>query len=337
MANPAQLLARASGLFFNYYLGPRLGYPTTAGFWYLREMARYRTPSEGQAYFARPAGAVPLYPMDYSSKLSYRSFDARGILVLPYAPPIGRQINPEAAFIYALACLDDHLASGAEASKAAFLKHAEYFLEAQTPSGDWEYHFDWPGSPAPWTSALAQGRGVSVMTRAWLATDRPDFLEAARRATARFAVPIGDNGYLHRFPPTGSPYYEEYPKRPRGVLNGFMASLIGLLELAHWAGDDDARDLFDMGIESLVAMAPHYLLPFGSVYDRAPGAEHPNVNTPRYHRLCVSYLEVLWALTGDPRLGDHLSAWRGVDTLPNRIRSFHRKFVWKITQGVFIR
>lgn len=325
---------RALRLLRNYVVDPLLGKPSTAGFWWLPEPARVRDQASLRDYHAS-ANPSPLYVMDYKSKLAYRQQNAEGIIVLAYASPIGDQVNPEAAFIYALALHDAWRMTGDVARRDEFLHYAKIFRSTQTPEGDWQYLFDWPHCPAPWTSALAQGRGASVMLRAWMMTGDNSYRESAGLALSRFSTPIEKGGYLAIHALAGVPYYEEYPLRPIAVQNGFMASLIGCFEVAHFGQSSEARALFDQGIHSLVAMTPHYLTSWWSVYDRNPQTSEPNLNTPRYHRLVGAYFDVLSALSGNAELACQRDEWHALETPLSKARALSSKFRWKLRHGVF--
>lgn len=327
-------LSVAFNLLDNYFIGPLMGRPTTAGFWWRREVAQVSTPQQFQHYLDS-ATPSPFYLMNYESKLSYQNDSADGIVQLPYRDPIGDQINPEAAFIFALALHDDFKLHGKDESKAKFLDYAKYFLETQTEAGDWNYEFDWPGCKAPWTSALAQGRGASVMVRAYLLTQNVDYKNAAIKALSRFEQPISENGYNAIFKPTGTPYYEEYPKRPIVVMNGFMASLIGCWEVSHWLDEPRAQTLFDEGIASLEKMTPYFLVDGWSVYDLNPDNKAHNLNTPRYHKLVGSYFDVLSTLSNSDVLAAQSQEWSARLGFFNEKRALFKKFFWKLRYGIF--
>lgn len=318
----------------NYLISPLLGKPSTAGFWWLQELARVRDQASFSAYLDSSSPS-PLYLMDYSSKLRFEHVNDSGIIVLPYGPPIGDQVNPEAAFIFALALHDCYRETGRNSWCKRFMHYADYFRAWQSRSGDWTYRFDWPGSPAPWISALAQGRGASVMLRAWMISGDQSYLDAARNCLSRFNVPIDEGGYQAIHPKTGTVYYEEYPSSPTAVMNGFMASLFGCWEVGHWANDAHARDLFDRGIESLAQIASHYVLGKWSLYNLNSAAPSPNYNTPRYHDLVGEYFDVLAVLSGSAVIARQRDDWKGLSTPSNRIKALTRKLIWKARYGVF--
>ncbi|HYE01191.1 MAG TPA: D-glucuronyl C5-epimerase family protein [Alphaproteobacteria bacterium] len=320
-------LGRAWGLFDNYLLAPAVGRPSTAGFWYLPEPPRVADAAALAGYLA--AGHPP-YLIDYRPKLRYRLVGPEGIVVLPYGGAIGTRINPEAAFQYALGLHDAWLATGDPEHRRRFLHYAAFFLGRQTAEGDWTYDFDWYENRAPWASALAQARGASVMLRAGRLDPSAPYFDAARRALSRFSRPVERGGYAARFEPAGCVYFEEYPKQGNVTLNGFMASLFGLFEAGRLLGDPGADALWREGTASLLRMLPHFETGWWTLYDRDPRRPQPNPHSPRYHRMCVGYLSVLAAISGDPGLAAARDRWRALDRLPNRSLAFVQKARRKI-------
>lgn len=286
---PARKLMR---LFNQYLIARWWGKPSTASFWYLPEKVTLSTLQEASAQSA--------YPVDFRSKLGYPLQNDAGIIVLPYDPPAGQQVNPEAAFQYAIGLYDD----GRPASLEKFLHYANWFAERQTPEGHWQYHFDWYGAKAPWHSALAQARGASVMIRAFEYTQDSSYRDRALLAFSQFMTPIGEGGYLHRFKEADCLYFEEYPAMPSGVINGFMSCLISLWDVNARLQVGWLLDLWRMGVVSLEKMLPYYSVGWWSLYDRDPASPVVNVNSPRYHRLETDYLQVLAVLTGSRILAE---------------------------------
>jgi hypothetical protein len=295
-------------------------------FWTLEEAPRVSTSAALHRY--RDA-CLPPYLLDYSAKLSYDRFDDDGIPVLAYGGDVGEQINPEAAFQYALALHDHHLQTGAASVRERFLEIAEHFRSDQSAEGDWPYRFQWFEAEPPWFSALAQSRGISTMLRAWMATDDDRYLDAARAAHSKFDVPTSQGGYQGEL--EGEiPYYEEHPQDPRCVFNGFMASMLGLWELAEWTDDDRARRLWDRGLDSLERLLPRMTHEGWTLYNLDPESPVPNVHSPRYHRLVISYLAIIHTLEPRPIFERYLAEWRRHDSAPHRFRALGLKALHKV-------
>jgi|GEM_PF-647407 len=283
------------GLLNNYVISRWLNKPSTAAFWYLPEPSRLNSADDLVQY--QKTTNAPTYFINYSAKLSYSLTNAEGIIVLPYGERIGQQVNPEAAFQYALGLHDRYCLSGDPDDWQQFWKYVDYFVSRQTSDGLWAYEFDWYESKAPWASALAQARGASVMLRAWLWSNNVIYLTAAKKAFAKFNTPTHASGFLHSFEPAGCYYFEEYPHTPTGVINGFMASLISLWELKFWLAEQWLERLWSMGIQSLETMLPFYSNGWWSLYDLDAQSPIVNVNSPRYHLLEIHYLKILAILS----------------------------------------
>ena len=319
---------RVRALWENYVRRQVRGRPSPLTFWALPEPPVVVSPEALAAYLA--AAPSPPYLMDYTAKLAYTETDAAGIPVLHYPDPVGTRVNPEAAFQLALGFHDRWRNAGGEEDRRRFLALAAHFATDQAADGLWLYRFRWHRSPDPWGSALAQMRGASVMIRAWQLTGEDRFARAARAAAEPLARPLAEGGMhaVHR--QAGVPYFEEYPSEPTAVLNGFLAALFGLYELATWLDDTRARRLLDEGLASAEALIPCYVHRGWTLYDLDPATPFPNPNSPRYHRLVGDYLAVLATLSGRPALAGWRDRWRALDTPANRVRAVAGKALRKL-------
>lgn len=319
---------RLRALWENYIRRRVRGRPSPVTFWSTPEpprvvdcdaLARYRADLPS-----------PRYLMDYRAKLGYQERSAAGILVLHYPDPVGTQVNPEAAFQHALGVHDQWRDTGDAAPRDEFLATARWFLGDQGEDGLWRYRFRWHRSENPWTSALAQMRGASVMLRAFLLTEDDRFRVAALRAAAPLYRDLASGGMRAIHPAAQVPYFEEYPSEPTAVLNGFMAALFGLFELATWLDDAAAREHLQEGYDALDRILPHYLHHGWTLYDLDPASPFPNPNSPRYHRLVTDYLRVLATISGRPVLATWCHRWAAMDTPGNRARAIVGKALRKI-------
>lgn len=319
-------------LFDNYVVARWQNRPSTALFWYLPEPPNIKSPNDLLNYKkTKERGKTPFYFIDYRKKLFYPLENEHGIIVLPYNETIGKQINPEAAFQYALGLHDQFCLTDDASYSKKFWRYASYFLSSQSQDGLWGYHFDWYGSKAPWYSALAQSRGASVMLRAWLLSHEQHYLDAAKLALAKFSVPTSAGGFLHTFKPTQSAYFEEYPLTPTGVINGFMASLLSVWELRYWTEEKWLDDLWHLGISSLQSMLPHYSNGWWSLYDLDANTPLPNVNSPRYHLLEMNYLQILSILSDNSALkNEHEKRVMQYRHTASRLRALCLKSIRKI-------
>jgi hypothetical protein len=248
----------------------------------------------------------PSFFMDYQHKLTYSLKNSEGIIVLPYDYPIGHQVNPEAAFQYALGLHDAYGVKQENVYLKQFWHYVDFFLNRQTKEGLWEYSFDWFESKAPWYSALAQTRGACVMLRAWMLSQDTCYLDAAKNALKKCKVRIEEGGFLHSFKQDLCTYFEEYPQTPTGVINGFMSSLICIWELAFWLKENWIETLWKNGVSSLEKMLPYYNTSWWSLYDLDEKSPILNVNSPRYHLLEIQYLKIISLLSNSEIISNEL-------------------------------
>jgi len=260
-------------------------------------------------------------------------FDDDGIPAVPTYIDVERprlHYFPIAISQYALAIFHTWLRTGSEEDRTRFLKFAAWFVDHQAEDGCWYAEPDVPvyRLPGPWRSAMGQGRGISVLTRAWQLTGEARHLEGAVRALGAFETPIAEGGIVGAC--NGHATYEEYPAQPAPhVLNGMIFALFGVWDLVR-AGPDDgrARAVFERGVASLEALLPLYDAGIWSLYDlyhlEIPGPR--NACTAHYHDMHVKQLRALHAITGRTAFATFAERWSGYQRRPTgRLWAYGRK------------
>lgn len=207
----------------------------------------------------------------------------------------------------------------------AFYSVADWLRRNQDEKGGWAV-------PAPrtisslrleegWHSAMSQGHALSVLTRAYLESERLEYLESACEALKLFEM-TSESGQGVSNKVFGNVWYEEYPTVPGVfVLNGFMYSLIGLYDMSrvegtglnetHLAHVENAKKLFNDGIESLKTILPIYDTGTGSYYDlrHVTAGLAPNIARWDYHVLHIYLLRWLNLLQNHKILEEVASRW----------------------------
>lgn len=167
----------------------------------------------------------------------------------------------------------------------------------------WRAYFDIPDYRLPdgWTSAMAQGQGISALISAYALTSDPIYFKVAMDAIAAFSYPIRLKGVESDY--EGLPWFEEYgsEEMPAHVLNGFLFSLAGLYDAVELAHSEAARQAFLIGVRSLEQRIDRYDLGFTSAYDDSP--LHQIASTigsvgDQYHELHIFQLAWLSQKTG---------------------------------------
>ncbi len=256
----------------------------------------------------------------------YQNFDAALTLVdagfhgplNPGGVPMARGVDgaanafPILVAQYALALIPGARRGDPEALRK-LRTQVDWLLERQTMSGPktgfWVMDFNnakYPSLRAPWVSALAQGNGVSALLRAGEVVGPEERLtEAALAAYRAMHVPVQEDGVLDTR--ASGPWLEEYPTRPpRGVLNGAIYSLLGVLDVARITGDSEAWEFWEEGVRTIADLLPRFDTGFWSTYELAA----PALSSVHYHKnIHIPLLRILGSLSGRAVFDDTAGRW----------------------------
>lgn len=134
---------------------------------------------------------------------------------------------------------------------------------------------------------MTQGEGISVLVRAYMLTQDPVYLEAARRALGPMQKPLKDGGTC-RVVPEGF-LLEEVPADDyKAILNGWVFALFGLYDYLLVEDSSEVRQMLKKSLGALVAYLPSYSAGYWSYYDLSG-----HLASPFYHRLHIAQLEAL--------------------------------------------
>jgi D-glucuronyl C5-epimerase C-terminus len=132
-----------------------------------------------------------------------------------------------------------------------------------------EYLFTFDGGRPPWVSGLAQGTGLSALSRAAIRLDSNRYFDAARQALGIFRTPPPQGVRSTRS--TGV-HYLQYSYAPKlRIANGFAQALNGLHDFAALANDQEGRVLFASGERELRHELPQFDTGAWSLYSRVGG------------------------------------------------------------------
>jgi hypothetical protein len=214
----------------------------------------------------------------------------------------------------------------------------EWLERSADDQGLLAYRFPMPHTfplEAPWHSCLAQGEAASLLVRAAQLFDRSDLYALADRVVEPLLDP---NSSLVALTPEG-PVLQEYPTDPPAhVLNGWIAALFGLHDVAHAprdATDATSRtaDAFKAGSETLAARLHLYRTPLSwSRYDLYP---HPltNIASVAYHRLHVAQLQSLYSLARLETFAVTANGWeRSLKSPPALLTGLGRKVAFRLVR-----
>jgi len=149
-----------------------------------------------------------------------------------------------------------------------------------------EYLFTFDGGRPPWVSGLAQGTGLSALSRAAIRLRTTRYFDAARQALGIFRTPPPEGV---RFTRSTGVHYLQYSYAPTlRIANGFTQALNGLHDFAALANDEEGRVLFASGERELRHELPQFDTGAWSLYSK-PGAE----SDLGYHKVLRDFLQNL--------------------------------------------
>jgi D-glucuronyl C5-epimerase C-terminus len=149
-----------------------------------------------------------------------------------------------------------------------------------------EYLFTFDGGRPPWVSGLAQGTGLSALSRAAIRLKSNRYFDAARQALGIFKTPPPEGV---RYTRSTGVHYLQYSYAPKlRIANGFTQALNGLHDFAALANDEEGRTLFASGERELRHELPQFDTGAWSLYSK-PGAE----SDLGYHKVLRDFLQNL--------------------------------------------
>lgn len=118
----------------------------------------------------------------------------------------------------------------------------------------------------------------------------------------------------------GYPFYEEYADPNSHVLNGYIFSLAGLYYAYKTTGNEEAKEYFVEGIETLKVKISDYDAEFTSYYSKVITSNDHGyafssaINEDHYHELVIYQLLTLYEWTKEPILKEYAHKFLRQDT-----------------------
>lgn len=255
-------------------------------------------------------------------------YDKEGIPLYKY--PHGKEYNITFICHYALYNLYLFQTYNRTEAKDKFINIAQWLKKIAFPKNDsFYFYYKFPikkfNLTSPWISAMAQGRVISVFTRAFEMTNDKEYLLYAHKTVNTFSIPFSKGGVLNYYP-DGSCGLEEYPSNPPSlVLNGFIIALFGLLDIIITDPKEKNIILYDKLILSLERNLQFYDTGYWSNYYLF---NKPALASVDYHKYHILLLWKLFEITGKKIFWNYSLKWEKYLNNPfNRFyRNFHRVF-----------
>lgn len=257
------------------------------------------------------------YYMTFFDKTRYPGpFDRGGIPLLNYHGKVGQQYNPIAIAQYGLGHYNLYKKNGDRDNFEIAKRQADWLVNNlegnQRNAKVWMHHFDWESRDllkAPWYSALAQGNGISLLTRLYLETKNQKYFEAIKMAFKAFLVNLDEGGV--RYVDNQGYYWleETILQPPTHVLNGFIWAMWGVRDYFLLTREGAAKILFDRCVQTLKSNLYQFDCGFWSIYEQA-GTKLKMLASPFYHSLHIVQLQIMHKITEEPIFKKYADEWR---------------------------
>lgn len=192
-------------------------------------------------------------------------FDENGLPIVDYGDDIGVVYNPITIEQYALVMYNKFIETKREKYKNRFFVSVHWLVEhikiSNTGVCGIPYLFNLKryGLNAPWYSGMELGQLISVLIRAYAMERKAEYKELCRKIYNSFLVPV-ENGGVLVYDENKNPWVEEYPNKnlKTFVLNGYIFSLIGILEYEQFFMSQTNEKKSDIFIDSLFKRLKRY-------------------------------------------------------------------------------
>ena len=187
---------------------------------------------------------------------------------------------------YALGNYDLYLMTNEKIYYKQFINSVGWLIDNQDIHGGWNVL-----NPMGCIySAMAQGEGISVLTRAFSESNDSKYLNAAIKASELMLKPIKNGGTARYI--NDKLYFEEVVKlKPSLVLNGWIFTIFGLFDIVKLIDDKNYVNMLNITLKTLEEELDNYDCGYWSYYDQCG-----RLASPFYHRLHIAQLNVLYDL-----------------------------------------
>tara|TARA_B100001540_G_scaffold315509_1_gene342948 strand:- start:696 stop:1688 length:993 start_codon:yes stop_codon:yes gene_type:complete len=280
---------------------------------------------------------IPYY-MKFHYKANYNGhFNDSGIPLLDYHGKIGLQYNPIAICQYGLGNYNLYLDTKNNNYKNKFLNISNWLVENLEKNDKgvyvWHHYFDFEYRDtliSPWYSGLAQGLGLSMLSRAYYETKEEIFLEILWKSWESMKINVDDGGVIF-IDENNNFWIEEYMVNPpTHILNGFIWALWGVYDVWKFFDYIEAKDLFQRCCKTIEKNLNLYDTGYWSLYEQS-GLKSQMISSPFYHDLHIVQLRILYNLTKNKKFLNKSNLWYDYKLSNfNRIRSFVEKSIFKL-------
>lgn len=249
--------------------------------------------------------------------------DASEILVPKYHVDTGEEIYFSIGiFQYGLAAYDLFINTKEVVYKEKLLACADWAVNNQQEDGSWiTFAYENPEHPF---SSMAQGEGISMLTRAHIETKNEKYISAIHKAKDFMLKPISEGGVTNY---SGRDVYLYECTHDPLILNGWIFSLWGLYDYYKYFSDTEVRKVLESTLCSLQKKLPEFDIKYWSKYE-----DGKRICSPFYHKLHIDQLRVMYDLFGNEIYKEYADKW---EKYQNSFWKPKRAFIKKALQKIF--
>jgi hypothetical protein len=237
--------------------------------------------------------------------------DENGVLSVDYHGVQRKVYNPLTVASGALKYYSENAKDGMKVqAKDKFITSADWLVNNAKDKGEyalWEYEYPWLFygwvSP-PYSSALAQAKGLQVLILAHELTGNEKYLDVAKKIIRSFLVNYDEGGFVSYEGVGNNSLFLHLLAKPgfpkTYILNGHTHSLLIIWSYYQKTLDPLAKTIFDKGINYLKENLVKYDTGYWSYYDLME-----NWTMTDYQKGQSQQLKALYKISGEPILNDY--------------------------------
>jgi len=254
----------------------------------------------------------------FYQKFSYKAdypgpFDENGVIILNYHGEVGEQKYNIAIAQYGLACYNRWKETGDAKWFDRFMnqvkwhmdniKQNEYDIWLWYADFDWDYHGK---LKAPWASGLAQGAGLSLLTRAYKETMDRKYLDMCGNVFKSMVTPLEYGGVMAM---NRKGYWIEETLTPSyHILNGFIWAVMGVWDYYLITRDSIIKRWFYRFSDTIANNLYRYDTGYWSLYELSD-TNMKMLTSYFYHSLHIVQLNILYNITGNKLFKKYADRW----------------------------
>lgn len=183
--------------------------------------------------------------------------------------------------------------------------------------------------PKGWVSGMTQGQLISVFLRAYQLLNNEKYLDLSHRVFKSFYLEYEEGGF-RRIDENGYLWFEEYPtKTPSYVLNGFIYSILGILDYYRVTRNSEAKNIWNECVKTLEVNLHKYDVWYWSVYDQL---KEQLVSYYYQKNVHVPLMKIMYLLTEKEIFNSYAIKWQ--KNLNNKFHYLITKIMYRVQPRV---